>query len=96
MRKVNLISTFQDGFYKVDHNYVVNTAKLAKDGGCKQFHLVSSTGANRNSSFLYPRTKVILSILIKKNSRIRIYWLEFVEFIELLKGTSFELFNNIT
>jgi len=46
-----------DGFYKVDHDYVINTAKLAQDGGCKQLHLVSSVGANKNSMFLYPKTK---------------------------------------
>ena len=46
-----------EGFFKVDHDYVVGAAKLAKQGGCKQFHLVSSAGANKNSWFLYPRTK---------------------------------------
>lgn len=30
---------------------------MAKKNGCKQFHLVSSTGANKDSSFLYPKTK---------------------------------------
>jgi len=46
-----------DGFYKVDHDYVVNTAKLALDGGCRQLHLITSVGANKDSMFLYPRTK---------------------------------------
>jgi len=46
-----------DGFYKVDHDYVVQTAKLAKEGGCAHFHLVSSAGANKNAYFLYPKTK---------------------------------------
>lgn len=46
-----------EGFYRVDHDYVVQTAKLAKDGGCSHFHLVSSTGANKNAFFLYPKTK---------------------------------------
>lgn len=46
-----------DGFYRVDHDYVVQTAKLAKDGGCKHLHLVSSAGANKNAYFLYPKTK---------------------------------------
>lgn len=46
-----------EGFYRVDHDYVVETAKLAKEGGCKHFHLVSSGGANKNSFFLYPKTK---------------------------------------
>jgi oxidoreductase len=46
-----------DGFYRVDHDYVIGTAKLAKHGGCQQFHLISSQGANKDSSFLYPKTK---------------------------------------
>ena len=54
---------FQDGFYRVDHDYVVNTAKLAKDQGCSHLLLVSSTGANKNSWFLYPKTKVCLLLL---------------------------------
>lgn len=45
------------GFYRVDHDYVVESAKLTKEGGCKHFHLVSSGGANKNSSFLYMKTK---------------------------------------
>ncbi|CAB3411348.1 unnamed protein product [Caenorhabditis bovis] len=46
-----------DGFYKVDHDYVLNSAKLAKDNGVKSFVLISSVGANENSMFLYPKTK---------------------------------------
>ncbi|CAD6191743.1 unnamed protein product [Caenorhabditis auriculariae] len=46
-----------DGFVKVDHDYVVNTAKLAKEHGVKQFVLISSAGANECSPFLYPKTK---------------------------------------
>lgn len=46
-----------EGFYRVDHDYVVETAKLAKEGGCQHFHLVTSGGANKNSFFLYPKTK---------------------------------------
>lgn len=45
------------GFYRVDHDYVVEAAKLAKEGGCKHFHLVSSGAANKNSYFLYLKTK---------------------------------------
>ena len=54
----------QDGFYKVDHDYVVNSAKTAKDAGCKHFHLVSSQGADGKSSFLYMKTKVIRTTCI--------------------------------
>ncbi|CAH1785386.1 unnamed protein product [Owenia fusiformis] len=45
------------GFVKVDYDYVMNTARLAKEGGVKHFHLVSSGGANKNSSLLYTQTK---------------------------------------
>jgi uncharacterized protein YbjT (DUF2867 family) len=50
----------QDGFVKVDHDYVVNVARVAKEAGCKHFNLVTSTGANANSPMLYPQTKVSL------------------------------------
>ncbi|CAJ0575247.1 unnamed protein product, partial [Mesorhabditis spiculigera] len=45
------------GQYRVDHDYVVDSAKLAKDNGTKTFCLVSSSGANENSMFFYPKTK---------------------------------------
>lgn len=44
-------------YYRVDHDYIVNAAQLAKNGGCSQFHLVSSVGAKKNSSMLPIRTK---------------------------------------
>ena len=44
-------------FRRVDYDYVFETAKLAKKNGCKQFHLVSSMGANASSYLLYPKTK---------------------------------------
>ena len=47
----------QEGFKKVDFDYVVNSAKVAQQNGCKQFHMVSSSGANKNSYFLYPKIK---------------------------------------
>ncbi|XP_077979139.1 protein HTATIP2-like [Glandiceps talaboti] len=46
-----------EGFKRVDHDYVLKTGELAKKGGCKHFHLVSSQGANKKSSLLYPKTK---------------------------------------
>ncbi|KHN88674.1 Oxidoreductase HTATIP2 [Toxocara canis] len=46
-----------DGFYKVDHDYVVNCARAAHAAGVPHFSVVSSSGANENSSFLYVRTK---------------------------------------
>ena len=48
---------YQDGFRKVDYDYIVNSAKIAKKQGCKQFHLVSSAGADKNSLLLYPKVK---------------------------------------
>jgi hypothetical protein len=30
---------------------------MAKKNGCKQFHLVSSSGADKNSMLLYSKTK---------------------------------------
>jgi oxidoreductase len=43
---------------KVDHDYVMKTAEIAKASGCKHFIHTSSQGSDKNSSFLYPRTKV--------------------------------------
>jgi len=45
------------GFIKVDHDYVLESAKLLKDSNCPEFHLLTSRGANVNSWFLYPQTK---------------------------------------
>ena len=45
------------GFIKVDHDYVLNSAKLLKDSNCPDFHLLTSRGSNANSWFLYPKTK---------------------------------------
>ena len=45
------------GFIKVDHEYVLNSAKLLKDANCQDFHLLTSRGANANSWLLYPQTK---------------------------------------
>uniref|UniRef100_A0A914WA45 Protein HTATIP2 n=1 Tax=Plectus sambesii TaxID=2011161 RepID=A0A914WA45_9BILA len=47
----------KEGFIKVDHDYIVNSAKVAKAAGCQHFSLISSTGANPNSWFLYPKVK---------------------------------------
>lgn len=47
----------KDGFIKVDHDYVVQSAEVAKSMGCKHFLLVSSYGAKKDSFFLYPRVK---------------------------------------
>ncbi|MEM9836810.1 MAG: oxidoreductase [Bacteroidota bacterium] len=44
-------------FRRVDYDYVVQSAQLAKEQGCKQCILVSSVGADQDSRLLYPRTK---------------------------------------
>lgn len=45
------------GFVKVDRDYVLQAAEVAKTAGCQHFHLVSSTGADKTSLLLYPKTK---------------------------------------
>ncbi|SCV05097.1 LANO_0G18404g1_1 [Lachancea nothofagi CBS 11611] len=47
----------KDNFYKVDHDLNVELAKRAKSQGCSTYVLVSSVGANENSSFYYMKTK---------------------------------------
>ena len=44
-------------FYKVDHDYVVNIAHLAKSNGVQKFAFVSSMGADANSRIFYSKTK---------------------------------------
>ncbi|XP_028915948.1 oxidoreductase HTATIP2 [Ornithorhynchus anatinus] len=46
-----------EGFVRVDRDYVLKSAELAKAGGCKHFNLLSSKGANKMSSFLYLQVK---------------------------------------
>ena len=44
-------------YYRIDHDYPLRLAKMAKANGVKQFHLVSSIGANPNSGTFYIRLK---------------------------------------
>lgn len=46
-----------DAFRRVDHDYVLAFAKLARRHGCQRLIVVSSLGANPGSPALYPRTK---------------------------------------
>lgn len=48
----------QEGFVRVDRDYVFKSAELAKAGGCKHFNLLSSKGADKSSNFLYLQVKV--------------------------------------
>ncbi len=47
----------QDAFFKVDHTYPYYFAQLAKANGMDKFLLVSSLGADKNSSNFYLRVK---------------------------------------
>eukprot|EP00092_Neocalanus_flemingeri_P006801 GFUD01007344.1.p1 GENE.GFUD01007344.1~~GFUD01007344.1.p1 ORF type:complete len:236 (-),score=83.82 GFUD01007344.1:120-788(-) len=47
----------KEGFIKVDHDYVLEAAKLLKAANCPDFHLLTSKGSNMDSWFLYPGTK---------------------------------------
>jgi uncharacterized protein YbjT (DUF2867 family) len=44
-------------FYQVDYEYVVTLANIAYKNGCKKFALISSMGANKNSTVFYSKTK---------------------------------------
>ncbi|CAL1603102.1 unnamed protein product [Knipowitschia caucasica] len=44
-------------FVRVDHDLVLKSAELSRAGGCSQFHLESSRGADKHSSFLYLKVK---------------------------------------
>ncbi|MDD9892493.1 MAG: NAD(P)H-binding protein [Gammaproteobacteria bacterium] len=47
----------KDKFYRIDHDYPVELAKLAQAGGAKRCFVVSATGANSKSRFYYNRVK---------------------------------------
>jgi uncharacterized protein YbjT (DUF2867 family) len=47
----------QAAFRKIDYDAIVGVATHCKKNGVKQFHLVSSVGADANSSTFYLRTK---------------------------------------
>lgn len=47
----------KEAFYHVDHDLVLDFAKLAKDSKCKRFTVVSSVGADATSSNFYLKVK---------------------------------------
>jgi uncharacterized protein YbjT (DUF2867 family) len=47
----------KEAFWKVDHDYALNLAKITRQRGAQKFHLISALGANRNSSFYYNEVK---------------------------------------
>lgn len=44
-------------FFKIEHDYCVNIAKISQHNKVKQFIVVSSKGANSNSFMFYPKVK---------------------------------------
>lgn len=52
--------------YKVDVTYQFETAKAAANNNVPKLILVSSTGANQNSIFFYPKIKGELEEMVKK------------------------------
>ena len=44
-------------YYRIDHDYPLLLAKMSKANGVKQFHLVSSIGANPDSGTFYIKLK---------------------------------------
>ncbi|EDY86817.1 oxidoreductase htatip2 [gamma proteobacterium HTCC5015] len=47
----------QASFYRVDHDYVVEAANLARQQGCRLATVISAVGADPNSGVFYNRTK---------------------------------------
>jgi uncharacterized protein YbjT (DUF2867 family) len=47
----------QPAFYRVDHDYPVQIASLAKQAGAQRFLMVSALGADANSRVFYSRVK---------------------------------------
>ena len=52
--------------YLVDYTYQYEFAKIASENGVANYSLVSSYGANANSSFFYPKIKGELEESVKK------------------------------
>lgn len=44
-------------YYKIDHDYPVLAAKIAKENGAKSVFVVSAVGANSNANIFYTKTK---------------------------------------
>ncbi|XP_060080860.1 oxidoreductase HTATIP2-like [Ylistrum balloti] len=47
----------KEGFIKVDRDYVIKSAEIAKSNGCQHFSVITASTANKNSMFLYVKTK---------------------------------------
>ncbi|XP_052802830.1 oxidoreductase HTATIP2-like [Mya arenaria] len=46
-----------EGFKRVDHDYVLKSAEMAKAGGLKHLHFMSTMGADHRGMALYTKTK---------------------------------------
>ncbi|EGC38746.1 hypothetical protein DICPUDRAFT_75668 [Dictyostelium purpureum] len=44
-------------FIEIDYGYSAKFSELSKEAGVRSMHLLTSTGSNPNSWFLYPKTK---------------------------------------
>jgi uncharacterized protein YbjT (DUF2867 family) len=44
-------------YRKIDHDYPLQLAQLAKQNGVEQFHIVTAIGADKNSSIFYTKLK---------------------------------------
>ncbi|CDW72937.1 tat-interacting protein [Stylonychia lemnae] len=55
-----------DNFIKVDHDYPLNFAKLAKKLNVKQYGIVTAQGADQNSCLLYSKTKGLTELHIRE------------------------------
>ena len=55
----------KEGQWKIDHDYQLKFAQLAKENGIPTFVLVSSAMANPNSSFFYMKMKGALEDAVK-------------------------------
>ncbi len=56
----------KEAFYKVDHTYCLEFAKIAAENAASKFLLISSVGANASSSIYYSKVKGDLEEAIKK------------------------------
>ena len=52
--------------FEVDYTYQYNLAKISSENNVKILSLVSSSGANENSLFFYPRIKGLLESSVKQ------------------------------
>lgn len=64
----------QEAFRRVDHDYVVEAARLASDAGAEQFLLVSALGADPGSRVFYNRVKGETEAAVKRFS-FRALWI---------------------